>query len=150
MTTGVAIGLISRHHGTPNHTIAATTTTTTTTTTSSAQSSATNNPYALQCEKDWRIVVIAVIAYQHLYHANPVPPLPWSVANYVQDYGPLTDHTANHQPVLPTTDVPSPSHYEVYYDSQGNVFVTPPGHFDAPSTQADLDHVCNEVTAGTS
>ena len=67
----------------------------------------------------------------------PTPPLPWSAANYIGNFAPLTSGSAGgpfmHSP-------PSTDDYVVEYDSAGHVWVAPPGTYDTAYNRAqDFD-----------
>ena len=80
-----------------------------------------------QCYADFKILEVAVEAYNAHNHAYPVPPAPWGASTYSNDFGPLLGSKTGgpwmSQP-LETT------HYVIEYDSAGNVWVEPPGRYD--------------------
>jgi hypothetical protein len=80
-----------------------------------------------QCSADFKILEVAIEAYDVHNHAYPVPPAPWGAATYSNNFGPLLGSKTGgpwmSQP-LETT------HYVIEYDSSGNVWVEPPGRYD--------------------
>ncbi len=82
----------------------------------------------LQCQADVRTVEVAVSAYQVQMGAHPVPPKPWSAGTYAANYAPLTSGVGG-GPWLSTA--PGTDAYVVEYDAAGNVWVAPPGTYEA-------------------
>jgi hypothetical protein len=80
------------------------------------------------CEADSKGVAVALEAYNAVNGAFATPSAPWSAATYAANYAPLTSATkgGSFMRVPPST-----SHYVVEYDSSGNVWVEPPGQYDA-------------------
>jgi hypothetical protein len=116
------------------------------TTTSLPPSSSEYLADVVQCEKDWRIVSVALAAYNAQNHAYPVPALSWSAANYVQNFTPLVAD-ANHGPFMPEQYIPSTAHYVIDYDSTGKVWIAPPNTFGTRITASTTspDQVCAQV-----
>jgi hypothetical protein len=80
-----------------------------------------------QCQSDFKVLDVAVSAYDALNNADPVPPAPWSATTYIHNFTPLQSSKKGgpfmHQ-VFDTTD------FVLEYDSSGNVWVEPPGQYD--------------------
>jgi hypothetical protein len=115
---------------------------------SSAPSGLANVPPAAQiasCRADSRSVAVALQAYDAVNGAFPTPPASWSAASYAANYAPLTtaDKGGSFMRVAPST-----THYVVEYDSSGNVWVEPPGQYDAaynPAHGVDVATACANV-----
>jgi hypothetical protein len=86
-----------------------------------------------QCESDFKVLEVAVAAYNAQTNANPVPPAPWSATTYAQNFAPLLS-AKNGGPFM--SGVFDTTHYVVEYDSSGNVWVEPPGQYDTSFNQA--------------
>jgi hypothetical protein len=80
-----------------------------------------------QCQADFKILQVAIDAYDAQNNANAAPLAPWSSSTYVNNFHPLLE-AKNGGPFL--TQVPDTTHYVVEYDSSGNVWVEPPGQYD--------------------
>ncbi|MGO9853817.1 MAG: hypothetical protein ACLPYY_02075 [Acidimicrobiales bacterium] len=80
-----------------------------------------------QCYADFKILEVAIGAYNAHNHVAPAPPAPWSASTYSENFGPLLSSKAGgpwmRQP-------PQTTHYVIEYDSSGNVWVEPPGQYD--------------------
>ena len=80
-----------------------------------------------QCYADFKILEVAIEAYDAHNNAYPVPPASWSAATYSSNFGPLLGSKTGgpwmNQPL-------ETSHYVIEYDSSGNVWVEPPGEYD--------------------
>jgi len=115
---------------------------------SPAASGLANVPPAAQiasCGADSRSVAVALQAYDAVNGAFPTPSAPWSAATYAANYTPLTSATkgGSFMRVAPST-----THYVVEYNSSGNVWVEPPGQYDAaynPAHSVDVAAVCASV-----
>jgi len=81
-----------------------------------------------QCESDFKVLEVAVAAYNAQNNANPVPPAPWSATTYIHNFVPLQQ--AKHGGPFLSQPFDT-THYVVEYDSSGNVWVEPPGQYDA-------------------
>jgi hypothetical protein len=93
----------------------------------------------LQCQADLRSVDIALTAYRVDKGAYPMPPKAWSAANYRANYARLTSGVDG-GPWL--SGAPGTGSFVVEYDSAGNVWVAPPGTYEAsydPSQGLDAD-----------
>jgi hypothetical protein len=100
---------------------------------------------AAACEADARSVAVAVQAYSTIRGSNPAPG-PWSAASYAANYAPLTTKGQGGS-LLPSA--PATTHYVVEFDSAGNVWVEPPGQFDAtynPAHNFDVSTACSSVS----
>jgi hypothetical protein len=100
---------------------------------------------AAACEADGKSVEVALQAYDAVNGAFPTPPSPWSAASYQEDYAPLTA-VSKQGPFLHLA--PPTTSYVVEYDSAGNVWVEPPGQYDAtynPAHSADVSTSCASV-----
>ena len=82
----------------------------------------------LQCQADLRTVAIALTAYRMYEEAYPTPPKAWSASTYKANYADLTSGVKG-GPWLRTT--PSTEAYVIKYDAAGNVWVAPPGTYQA-------------------
>jgi hypothetical protein len=87
-----------------------------------------------QCQSDFKVLEVAVEAYDAENNANPVPPAPWSAATYTHNFTPLRT-SKNGGPFMQSTF--DPTHYVLEYDSSGNVWVEPPGQYDTSYNPAD-------------
>ena len=86
-----------------------------------------------QCDADFKILEIAIDAYNAHNHAYPVPPAPWSASSYSTNFGPLLGSKTGG----PWMSYPlETTHYVIEYDSSGNVWVEPPGQYDASYNSA--------------
>jgi hypothetical protein len=81
-----------------------------------------------QCTADFKVLEVALDAYDAQENAYPAPPAPWGAATYSHDFGPLVSSKAGGpymaQPLNPT-------YYGIEWDSSGHVWVEAPGHYDA-------------------
>ncbi len=102
--------------------------TTTTSTTSSVTLPEQSPAVVAACTADAKTVEIAIDAYMAQKGVNPAPPLPWSAANYVSQYQPLTADSAG-GPYLPKP--PGTTSYVIEYDAAGHVWIAPPGQYGA-------------------
>jgi hypothetical protein len=82
----------------------------------------------LQCQADLRSVDVALTAYQVEKGTYPVPPKAWSSATYKANYARLTSGVDG-GPWL--SGAPGTGSFVVEYDSAGNVWVAPPGSYEA-------------------
>jgi hypothetical protein len=101
---------------------------------------------AAACEADAKTVDVALQAYNAENGGFPAPPSPWSAATYTANYGPLTSSTTKGGPYLHAAI--STTHYVIEYDSSGNVWVEPPGQYDAaynPAHSLDVASACADV-----
>jgi hypothetical protein len=73
------------------------------------------------CRADTRSVQTALEAYKAQVGNFPTVPAPWSAANYVNNFSPLTVATGSNGPYLRVA--PGTANYVVEYDSNGNVWV---------------------------
>ena len=80
-----------------------------------------------QCYADFKILEVAMDAFDALHHAYPTPPAPWTASTYVKNFGPLLSSKGG-GPLL--NQQPDPTYYVIEYDSSGNVWVEPPGQYD--------------------
>jgi hypothetical protein len=100
---------------------------------------------AAACEADAKSVAVALEAYNAVNGAYATPPAPWSAATYVGDYAPLTSNAKGDSFMRVAPDT---THYVVEYDSAGNVWVEPPGQYDAafnPAHSLDVATSCTSV-----
>ncbi len=81
-----------------------------------------------QCDSDFKVLEVAIEAYNAQNNTYPAPPAPWHAATYSKDFGPLLSSKMG-GPFMPQP--PEATHYVIEYDSSGNVWVEPPGTFDA-------------------
>lgn len=80
-----------------------------------------------QCQSDFKVLEVAVSAYDAENNANPVPPAPWSASTYIHNFTPLLT-SKNGGPFM---DQPfETTYYVLEYDASGNVWVEPPGQYD--------------------
>ena len=86
-----------------------------------------------QCYADFKIVEVATLAYNAQKHGYPMPPSPWSAATYAKNFGPLLGAKGGGSFL---SQVPETAHYVIEYDSSGNVWVEPPGQYDASYNSA--------------
>jgi hypothetical protein len=115
---------------------------------SSAGSGIASVPPAAQiasCQADARSLAVALQAYDAVNGVFPTPSAPWSAAAYAANFAPLTTTTTggSFMRVAPST-----THYVVEYDSSGNVWVEPPGQYDAaynPARSMDVATACASV-----
>ena len=105
-----------------------------TTTTASASGTAAAAQVAA-CRADVSDVQTALAAYQAVHGSYPTPPAGWDAASYPTNFAPLTAATAP-GPFLKMP--PGDNHYVILWDSQGHVWVEPPGTF-VPSYDAAND-----------
>ena len=80
------------------------------------------------CQSDAKSLEVALQAYMAQNGSFPTPPSAWSANTYDADFSPLT--TSAHggpylHAALPTTN------YVIEYDSSGNVWIAPPGSYEA-------------------
>lgn len=94
----------------------------------SAVGTTATNAAVASCDADARAVVAAVEAYQGQNGSYPSVPSPWSAINYVTNLSPLTNRTNNGGPYLSVA--PATTQYVIEYDSEGRVWVGPPGTYD--------------------
>jgi hypothetical protein len=91
------------------------------------------------CQSDWDTVETALQAFDAETGGYPTPPSPWSAATYASNYQPLTA-SSHGGPFLPSA--PLTVHYVVEYDAAGDIWVNPPGQYDAtysPERDASSD-----------
>jgi hypothetical protein len=91
------------------------------------------------CGGDAKALEVALDASMAVRGTYPTPPLPWSAANYSANFAPLTSGSGGgpfmHSP-------PSTDDYVVEYDSAGQIWVAPPGIYEAaynPAQDFDAD-----------
>ena len=135
-TTGIIAGIailatVPACSSSSNPTTAPTSTshpTPTTTTSSSVTFAQGSAAEVADCQSDAQTIETALQAYMAEKGTYPSPPFPWSAANYVVDFAPLTSGTDGgaflHMP-------PSSNYYVIEYDSDGHVWVAPPGNYSA-------------------
>lgn len=92
-----------------------------------------------QCYADFKSLEVALQAYNAANGAYPVPPAPWSAATYTGNFAPL-DSSNTGSAWLNQNQLPGTTHYVIEYDSSGNVWVEPPGQFDASYNPAQGDY----------
>jgi hypothetical protein len=80
------------------------------------------------CQSDWNTVETAVEAFDAETGGYPTPSSPWSAATYASNYQPLTA-TSHGGPFL--ASAPLTAHYVIEYDAAGQIWVNPPGQYDA-------------------
>lgn len=83
--------------------------------------------YVPECESDFKVLEIAIDAYDAQRHADPTPPKPWAASTYADNFRPLQE-SKNGGPFLSQSF--DTTHFVVEYDSSGNVWVEPPGQYD--------------------
>jgi hypothetical protein len=88
-----------------------------------------NNVPVASCQADTRSVQTALEAYKAQVGNLPKVAGPWSAANYVNNFSPLTGARGNNGPYLQVA--PSTANYVVEYDSYGNVWVEQSGTYDS-------------------
>jgi hypothetical protein len=80
------------------------------------------------CAADAKSLAVALEAYMAQNGSFPTPPSAWSAATYAGNFTPLTSSSHGgpymHEPL-------SPTNYVIEYDSSGNVWVAPPGSYEA-------------------
>ena len=81
-----------------------------------------------QCQSDFKVLEVAVAAYDAQANANAQPPAPWSATTYDQNFAPLLSSKNGGPYMSGSFDT---THYVLEYDSSGNVWVEPPGQYDA-------------------
>ena len=85
------------------------------------------NPAELAaCAADAQSVQTALAAYMVEKDGYPSPPAPWSAATYAANYQPLTGDSVG-GPFLKSP--PGNKHYVIEYDSEGHVWIAPPGQY---------------------
>jgi hypothetical protein len=97
------------------------------------------------CEADWRVLEVAIDAYDATVGSDPVPPAPWSQSTYISNFAPLTSSHVKGGPYL--HNAYDPANYVIEYDGQGNVWIEPAGTYDTNFNpkQAASDKVCESI-----
>jgi len=80
-----------------------------------------------QCQSDFKVLEVALEAYNAENDAYPMPPAQWNASTYSQNFAPL-QKAKNGGPFMDQTF--DATHYVLEYDSSGNVWVEPPGQYD--------------------
>ncbi len=96
------------------------------------------------CEADFKVLEVALEAYNATNGSFPAPPAPWSSSDYAANFGPLLSKNAKGGPYL--TDPLVPADYVIEYDSQGHVWIEPAGKYDQTFNSA---HVASDKTCQT-
>jgi hypothetical protein len=136
---GTGVALASRHS--PSSGSAKSTNITSDASTTTA---AVGEPADVACNRDWRIVAIAVDGYNAQYHHSPNITLPWTASNYQSNYELLTNAPSGS--LLPKADVPATTHYTVFFGPSGDIYIGPPNQFhlarDADAPGANAEQLC--------
>ncbi|HEY6471802.1 MAG TPA: hypothetical protein VIY26_02845 [Acidimicrobiales bacterium] len=97
------------------------------------------------CEADYKVLEVALAAYEASVGSNAVPPAPWSESTYVSNFSPLTSSSVKQGPFL--HNALDPQDYVIEYDAQGNVWIEPTGTYDTSynAKHAASDKVCESI-----
>jgi hypothetical protein len=97
------------------------------------------------CKADYKVLQVALAAYNATAGSNPAPPAPWSASTYASNFAPLVSGSAKGGPYMHAAL--DPTHYVIEYDTQGNVWIEPAGMYDTTYNPAHAasDRVCQSI-----
>ena len=80
-----------------------------------------------QCQADFKVLEVALEAYDAENDVYPMPPTQWNASTYSQNFAPL-QKSKNGGPFIDQAF--DTTHYVLEYDSSGNIWIEPPGQYD--------------------